>query len=248
LALAVEDETVIRKERSGNSQIFIPSDVSVTRTYEYVHEFNLIDRQARFSRISIKFPLRLHWLRRRVASRRFNLSSDPGRFSRAIVPRLASRIDDGTRRYPVTVDNSRLRYRSYFSAVFAIAKQSQSTSTSFRRSGSNSGLDDASSTACLSRSFNESGISSILSPTTWRTVRNRIRTHCCILMIVPIAWPTVFPIDEVFDRMRNCSGNNSHSILPKRVTFISPWIIYFLEYFPIAVIFHNVIVFLEYLE
>lgn len=212
-----------QSSRSGYNSLEFSSHPTYPWRARTGREFNLADRQARFSRISIQLPLRLRWLRHSLGSQSVGRSGL--RFSRAIAitPRLASRIDDGTRRYhAVAVDNSRLRYRSYFSAVFAIAKQSESISTSARRSSTNpgSGWSIECRLFVVPRSFNESGISSILSPATWLTVRNRIRTRCCILMVVPIAW-SYSPVDESFDRMRNCSGNNSHSTLPKRVTFIS---------------------------
>lgn len=118
-----------------------------------------------------------------------------------IVSQFASRINDGTgRRSLVAVDNSRFRYRSYFSAMFAIAKQSEPGSTSVRHFGANSSPDDAFECRLfiVPCSFNESGISSILSPTTWRTVRNRIWTRYRILMATPITDSRPY-VGESFD-------------------------------------------------
>lgn len=143
LALAVEDETVIRKERSGITLKF-----SSRSTYPWRARTDRVRSRIQSRRSAGAFFADFH---RASASPSLvtpplqSVGRNPGRFSRAIAIalRLASRIDDETRRYPVTADNSRFWYRSYFSAVFAIAKQFEPVSTSVRHFGANPGSNDA---------------------------------------------------------------------------------------------------------
>lgn len=169
----------------------------------HVRESNLADRQARFSRISIRISLHLCQLRslqfiaQPTPFLRISLSRYPqscrsslpeSMMELAVVPSSLSTIRDSD------------IVHTYFSAMFAIAKQSEPGSTSVRHFGANSSPDDAFECRLfvVPCSFNESGISSILSPTTWRTIRNRIWTRYRILMATPITDSKPY-VGESFD-------------------------------------------------
>lgn len=147
-----------------NSRVFISPDVSVARTYDSCALANPIwSIAARFfadfhPACASPSPLQF------VGGEGGGASLPP---SLARAPRLASRIDDGTLATLVAVDNSRARYRSYFSAVFAIAKQSSELDkrSAFQREFA-SGRRVECPLFVVPLSFNESGILSILSPTT----------------------------------------------------------------------------------
>lgn len=199
LALAVEDETVIRKERSGYNSL----EFSSRPTYPWRARTGRVRSRIQSRRsagVFRGFPSSFRFAFAGYVARLVQSVGRSGpRFSRAIAiaPRLASRIDDEIRRYPAAVDNSRLRWSFIFYrdvCDLQTIRAGLDKRSAFRR--------EFRCIECrlfvLPRLFNESGISSILSPAMWRTVRNRIRTRCCILMVVPIVWPYSL-VDESFE-------------------------------------------------
>lgn len=151
LALAVEDETVIRKERSGyNSLEFSSRPTWRART-------GRVRSRIQSRRSAGAFFADFHPASASpslvTSLARFNLSGDPGRVSLAPSPSRYGSLPESMTKFaaippPSTIHGS--GDRSYFNAMFAISKQSEPVSTSARRSGANSGPDGASSAACLS--------------------------------------------------------------------------------------------------
>lgn len=243
-AATKEDETVIRGERSRyNSRVFISSDVYTARTYAsytFANPISPIGRRV-FREFPSSFRLAFAGYVGSICRATRNRSSVLSRY-RYRAPRLASKIDDGTP--PLARRRRRIHSPSIvhiLARYLRLPNNPSRSMTSARRTGVNSSPNGASSASCLScrAPFNESGISSVLSPTTRRTVRNRIRTRCCILMVASIALPVIFPCWWVVrSHGRIAAAIISVSFFRRACHFYISRIIYFLEYFPIVVIFH----------